>query len=333
MKLTIQDKDLKELLLEHHFDYGFHSSQSIVEKTAKLKDDKIGEAIIRQTWFDGVHILKHNSKMNQDLAINFENKDSIYEMHFSLCGTAQVDSLNYNQRICFAAQQHNFFFSNQFEGTFKVGKQRENHEVVEIHFTEAYFNRFADVENKTIQNFLKQSGHSEMVNLLSPKNMPITPQMNLILFEIGNCQKTGMLKRMYLESKIIELLLLQIEQFEASQNTVATPNLRKEDIEKIYYAKELVEKNMSQPYSLLELSHKVGLNDFKLKKGFKQLFGTTVFGYLHEIRMQYSKRMLLDEHKSIPEIADYCGYQHVHHFTTAFKNKFGYTPAKLKFQL
>jgi AraC-like DNA-binding protein len=74
----------------------------------------------------------------------------------------------------------------------------------------------------------------------------------------------------------------------------------------------------------------IGLNDFKLKKGFKELFGTTVFSYLNELKMDYAKRLILDEKKTIYEVAMTLGYSEPHHFYAAFKRRFGYSPGELK---
>lgn len=329
MRITINDSDLDEILFEKDFHAAYDGLTDIIEQDTQLFDNRIGYTDISEIWFDGVHTLRRRSKLNQEVCLNAKSDSSVFEMHFSLTGSAEVESLNSKFDYSFGPQQHNFFYSSNFEGKFRGGKQEMPNEVFEIHFTENYFNRFADTESKTIDRFLKEIDKQEISNCLSPQNMPITAQMNLILSEINQCQRKGVLKRLFLESKILELFMLQIEQFESVQATPVSEKFKKEDVEKIYHAQKLLEQNIAQPYSLLELAHKVGLNDFKLKKGFKMIFGTTVFGYLHEIRMQQSKRMLLEENKPVKEVAAYCGYQYVQHFTTAFKNKFGITPGKL----
>lgn len=329
MKITINHSDLDEILFEKDFHAAYDDVADIIQQETLLFDNKIGQADISEIWFDGVHTLRRRTQLNQEVCMTAKSDYSVFEMHFSLAGNAEVESLNSKFNHSFGPQQHNFFYSSNFEGKFRSGKQEVPNDVFEIHFTENYFNRFADSESKTIDKFLKGIDKQEISNSLSPQNMPITAQMNLILAEISQCQRKGVLKRLFLESKILELFMLQIEQYETAHSVLPSEKLRKEDVEKIHHAKLLLEQNITSPYSLLELAHKVGLNDFKLKRGFKILFGTTVFGYLHEIRMQQSKRMLLEENKPVKEVAAYCGYQYVQHFTTAFKNKFGITPGKL----
>jgi AraC-like DNA-binding protein len=122
---------------------------------------------------------------------------------------------------------------------------------------------------------------------------------------------------------------LQIEQFEG-HNCQTFCSLQKHDVEKIYEAKSFVERHLNEPCSLLELSRHVGINDFKLKKEFKEIFGTTVFGYLNDLRMEEARRMLSEENRTINEVAKFVGYKNQTHFTVAFKKKYGILPRYLK---
>jgi AraC-like DNA-binding protein len=153
--------------------------------------------------------------------------------------------------------------------------------------------------------------------------------MKAILHDMKNNKRSGYMKRLYLESKIIELFMLQVEQAE-NVNNGKVHKFKKEDLDKIYDAKLFIEQNMLKEFTLLDLSRMVGLNDFKLKKGFKELFGSTVFSYLSELKMDYAKRLLLDEKKPIYETAMILGYSEPHHFSAAFKRRFGYSPGELK---
>lgn len=120
-----------------------------------------------------------------------------------------------------------------------------------------------------------------------------------------------------------------MEQVEALTFGSTTLYIKEHDLERIHQAKTIVEQNLLNPCSLIELTHKVGLNDFKLKKGFREVLGTTVFGYLYDLRMEKAK-MLLKDGKPVSEAAYEVGYKNAHHFTKAFKKKFGSLPSKIK---
>jgi len=155
----------------------------------------------------------------------------------------------------------------------------------------------------------------------------ITPTMQLALQKILNCPYQGMMKRMCLESKTLELLLLQFSQWgEAEKQSTPTSTLRADDIERVHYAKEILTRCWENPPTLLELARRVGLNDYKLKQGFRQVFGTTVFGYLQHYRMELAKQFLADEGLSIAGVAQQVGYASQSRFCHAFKRQFGITP-------
>ena len=82
--------------------------------------------------------------------------------------------------------------------------------------------------------------------------------------------------------------------------------------------------------SLTDLAHRVGTNEFALKKGFRALFGTTVFGFWHDVKMEQARRLLIEEDRSISEVSDMVGYQNPRHFSSAFRKKFGVLPSRVR---
>ncbi len=131
-----------------------------------------------------------------------------------------------------------------------------------------------------------------------------TPEMRIALEQIINCPFTSLTKKIYLESKCLELIALKLEQLAKSENisTKATA-LKRDDIDRIYNAKEILTQNLDNPPSLLELARKVGLNDYKLKLGFRQVLGTTAFGYLHQQRMEKARQLLLEGQMNVKQVA------------------------------
>lgn len=159
----------------------------------------------------------------------------------------------------------------------------------------------------------------------------ILPPMKSILSEIRQCTEDCPIQCIFIESKILSLLYIVFEEF---QNVIQTKNilplgLSDEDIQKLRIAKVYIVQNISKNYTLIELAHQVGLNDFKLKKGFKELFGSTVFTYRHSIRMEKAKNMLQSGFQ-VNEVSEEIGYKHPHHFSAAFKEYFDVLPSMIK---
>lgn len=103
------------------------------------------------------------------------------------------------------------------------------------------------------------------------------------------------------------------------------------DVSRLQAVKDFLRENFLDSHlSLTFLCRRFGLNEFKLKKGFKQMFGSTVFGYVQEMRMKTARRLIIEEKRNVNEVADFLGYSSPNHFSAAFKRLYGFPPAKLK---
>ena len=85
---------------------------------------------------------------------------------------------------------------------------------------------------------------------------------------------------------------------------------------------------MTEPPTLQDLASEIGLNVKKLKEGFKQIYGETVFGYLLDYKMNEARSMLNSKQYNVNEISIKLGYSTSSHLISAFKKKFGTTPKK-----
>lgn len=178
---------------------------------------------------------------------------------------------------------------------------------------------------------LKQTLDQSDLNQLFVHYSLTTSAMQLALNQILQCPYQGMTQRLYLESKALELIALRLEQLlNNTEKSSSQPVLQSDDIDRIYYAREILLSRLDRPPSLLELARRVGLNDYKLKAGFRQMFGTTVFGCLYEYRMEQAQRLLIENQIKIQDLARQMGYASPSRFTAAFKKRFGVTPGKYR---
>ena len=165
---------------------------------------------------------------------------------------------------------------------------------------------------------------------MSKHNYPITLDMYTLINDIIQCTRVGLFKRIFLESKVIALLLLLLEQINSFDAKGTLKSLKKEDVDKMYAVKELLDMNFRKTDSLIDLARKVGTNEYTLKKGFKEIFGISVFQYWKGLRLDTAKTMLLDEGLSIQEVSRKIGYKNPQHFSAAFKKQFGIVPSSVR---
>ena len=107
----------------------------------------------------------------------------------------------------------------------------------------------------------------------------------------------------------------------------AASDLQPDDVARIHYAGDLLRQRLSDPPSLLELARLIGLNDYKLKQGFRQVFNTTVFGYLTQRRMEKACQLLVQRH-TVAVVAAAVGYASPTAFSGAFRRRFGISPKR-----
>ncbi|MEA5552701.1 AraC family transcriptional regulator [Anabaena cylindrica UHCC 0172] len=153
-----------------------------------------------------------------------------------------------------------------------------------------------------------------------------TMAMEQVLQQILHCPYQGITRQMYLEAKALELLILQFTNWAETSHQSAAAKLRKDDIERLNAAKDILMRTMNNPPTLLELARQVGINERKLKQGFRQVFGTTVFGYLQDYRLQQAQQLLKKRDMSIARVATAIGYTNPEAFSVAFRRKFAVGP-------
>jgi AraC-like DNA-binding protein len=101
------------------------------------------------------------------------------------------------------------------------------------------------------------------------------------------------------------------------------------DRDKVFKARDVLLQHIGEPITIKQLSRKVAMNECYLKKGFKEMFGTTIFEFYQSQRMEHAKYLLYEKGMSVTEVSDMLGYSSISHFSTAFKKQTGLKPCEL----
>lgn len=304
----------------------YRSSKKIIENKFQI-NDKFVDTSLSEIYLGDVRIYHANHTLKKKRLIPFNNEFPPIQMHFLLKGKRSVISKETGKIYRMTENQHNLFYVPPSDWNYTL--ESDNVTMFQVQFTEDFFYNFVDENSKLLSQFWKKVINKEESPLSIKQDLNISPRVKSIIYQIINTELNGNLKRLFIEAKINELFINLIEQAEYIPKSKLF-TLRNSDKENLYALKEFLDKNIFKDFPLRELSRISGLNEFKLKKGFKELFGTTAFGYINDIRMEHAKYLILEGNQNISEVSDLLGYSLPHHFAKAFKRKFGYQPHKLK---
>jgi len=317
-------KDLEEIIydsggIKHHIDHA---------GTGEFKyifDYKKFSGWYKEIVLENFRISYGSGSFLEKTTIFFESDEETVEMHFAIKGNSHSSIENFKRKFSIGQNSHNIFYGKDFRGSLEWNSKEMF--FLEVNLKPSFFEQYLpssgqfEVFKKLIQN--KQAG------IISPHNHPITSEMFLIINAIINCTLKHEFRKLFLESKVLELLLLQLNQMQQCELCFDHADASKKVIDKMYLARDIVLRKLNDPMSLTELAKMVSTNEYTLKKEFKNVFGTTVFGYIRTTKMERAKNLLLHDNLSVSEISEIVGYKNPQHFSTAFKKQFGVSPTQL----
>ena len=271
---------------------------------------------------DGVILLKQTN--DNEFASNFNyniSKDYI-QFHFCLKGTSK-----------FLFNQGSYVFNVENENSILLYNPNKelpidllldsNSQVLSILISIKKFHSLFSDESDQI-SFLNNDNIGNKLY----KEKQIGPMIAIILNKMYQQSLNLSMYKLYLRGKIFELMSLYFSK-DKEMDIEQCPFLADDNnIKKIKKAKEIIISRMIEPPTLVQLSKEVDISLKKLKQGFKQVYGTSVFSFLIDYKMQVSKRLLSSGQYNVNEVALKVGYSTATHFINAFKKKFGTTPKK-----
>lgn len=316
-------RNLADNSIIHQNDYvtDDFKSEQLIEKKGRV-ELPYATAEMHSWCFDGIRMGYSNWQYTDYITSHWKGDLDIVHMHFNLRGkmTMQMPDV---APFVLNSYQHNMFYANGFES---VMRNEELHsETFMIQFTRDTFSRLTQEAGGLLQRFNEKVAEGKPV-ALAENNLYVDVLLHAAIKDILNCPYEGGLRKMYLYSKCMEILVMQADAYTRALDSTNKYCKTEYDKERILFARDYLVQHTDLPPSLSELARRSGINEYKLKKGFKEVFGNTVFGYLADYRLQEAKTALAEGKKSATEIAFDLGYSSLQHFSNAFKKKFGVSP-------
>ncbi len=160
---------------------------------------------------------------------------------------------------------------------------------------------------------------------------PNLPELNYVFQQIRDCQAIGTPLKLYIESKVIEILSLVTHHYQNAQNqNRPSVKLDRQDIRSLEKVVTFMQKDLSAYPTIDDLSKIAGMSKARFQLAFKQTYGTTVYEYLKQLRMNQALLLLNNSDYNISTIAEKVGYTNSGHFSGLFKKLYGVSPKKYR---
>lgn len=183
-----------------------------------------------------------------------------------------------------------------------------------------------------IQDIVKNIRESCKLHWRASENMiygkyKVTPSIQVILQQIIKCPYEDTIKQLYIEGKLLELVAVYLNEIVYEKERIPNKiNISCEDLHCIYRAKDILDENIYETPSITCISRCILLNEYKLKKGFKELYGVPIHTYVINKRLENAKFLLEQKNLTVSQVAAKVGYLNMSHFAAAFRKKYGVNP-------
>ena len=267
----------------------------------------------------------HNPQWNMEdtgmMVYHYEkndHKENYLELKFCISGNVYCQQKETECNMCKAGLSRNCV------------DKTDSVDVMSFKFFPAHLSQFVksrnngDTVSEDVLNFNYSSSFTKI--------LPLCGKTRMVIEALLNHSYTDSLENIYINAQMQMLLLYSMDCMigEKDIDVVNCKFLANEaDREKIVRAREILIQHIGEPITIKELSRKVAINECYLKKGFKEMFGTTIFDFYQGQRMEHARYLLYEKGLSVTDVSMMLGYSSISHFSTAFKKHTGLKPCEL----
>ena len=271
---------------------------------------------------DGFFVLKMQNESSDTQQLIREIDSSFIQFHYCLKGSAKFNFNSGNYAFDISDEHVLLLYNPQTDLPLNL-ELSANSWVISLLISIEKFHSLFSLEANYI-HFLSDENRDKKYY----DNKPISPTMAVVLNQMINYNLHSSIKNLYLKGKAYELLSLYFNRNEDADIEQCPFLIDEQNVLKIRKAKDIIIAHMTDPPSLQELANEVGLSLKKLKEGFKQIYGDSVYSFLFDYKMEYARKLLSTNEHNVNEVGHKIGYSTSSHFIAAFKKKYGTTPKK-----
>lgn len=262
-----------------------------------------------------------NESAGKEIVVR-EISNNIIQFHFCVKGSARFVFNEGRYGIDILEEKSLLLYNPQHELPIHL-EMHPNSTLVSILITIKEFHGLFSQEANYITFLSKENRDKKYY-----KEGEFSPSMAIVLTQLINYNLNSSVKRLYFKAKAYELLSLYFNRNEDADIEQCPFLVDEGNVIKIRNAKDIIIARMAEPPTLVELSEEIGLNLKKLKEGFKQIYGDSVYSFLLDYKMEVARKLLECNQYNVNEVGSKLGYSASSHFIAAFKKKYGTTPKK-----
>ncbi|MCG8549377.1 MAG: AraC family transcriptional regulator [Desulfobacterales bacterium] len=271
----------------------------------------------------GLELWTVDCTFNESLRFRLNETRSVISFSFSLSGSTRIRLDRENQDLFIDQDRQGMFFFHSQTGSSRVeAGRRLTH--INIQASPEWLFSYLEDGRLLIPEGLKQAVRSGDQSFFLIRAM--TPAMAMAVHQVRHSPFCGRAERLYLESRILELISRQIALLALDNGQGDSSPLDSADKEGVARARAMLVADIHQTPGLAELSREAGMSHPKLTRCFKSIYGMTLFEYLREIRLNRARVLLEDHNKSVTEASYSVGYSSLSHFARAYRSRFGISP-------
>ncbi len=271
---------------------------------------------------DGFYVLKIQNETEDKSLVEREIDSSFIQFHFCLKGSSQFLFNQGSYHLEVNEENSLLLYNTQKDLPLHLILQPKSwllSVVMTIRKFHSLFSSEAGYIPFLSDDFAEKKYYSQEV---------VSPAIAVVLSQLMSYNLHPFMKELYVKGKVYELISLYFNKPHDANLEQCTFLADEDNVRRIKMAKEIIIARMSEPPTLTELSEEIGLSLKKLKEGFKQIYGDSVFGFLFDYKMEYARKMLESGKHNVNEVGLKVGYSTASHFIASFKKKYGTTPKK-----
>lgn len=326
-KVVVQTLPVEEIIIDLSRQWKVPVEEESGELTIFLPKG-IGEGYVRGSSFSsGVGVIQYKCTFYENYEIHFTKLD-IHPLKFIFCSEGFVQhSFQDGQKLQVIETYQNVIVSSkEKKGHVLFFKANQKCHVTSVEIIRNLFDKRNNYQFKNLDPVMK----TLFQDLESKKEFVYQGNYSLkaanVVADMEDQRHESFVRSVFLEGKILEMLFLQILQFQDDQRKDAPQIMRRSDLEIVEKAANLINENISENYTVDELAKKVGTNVNKLQEGFQFLHDRTVSKYIQHQKLRTARILLRSNKFHISEITDKIGFSNKSYFSKVFKDKYGVSP-------